>query len=289
MKLRPTKHKDSPSSSKEIGRNCRSKKMIKIEDLLEMHPPTLNLKIEPTELDADAEAMTEQPTPENDMHSDPLSALSGPPYLSGVTTDLLQCNLPAISEVKNALTAFLLTKSNHEDVDQMIKQANNAFLYLKGVNADYRTFYATVRSYILNCSKLCQAEKEVSENSHIIKVIVDHEKLNHQSSKVTEAVYEIEDNLVKAKESMAPLEARVQDAKKLLEKFELEVGEKKTDIETLEADKARFLEKRAAMNVQLQHGVVKAATARSTLSDILSHREAARAAMEESRAQLTTM
>ncbi|XP_050235643.1 uncharacterized protein LOC126685742 [Mercurialis annua] len=271
--LKSTKQKDSPLSSEEEGRECRTRKMIKIEDLAEKDPPTLKTQLARRNAAAEA-TVTEQAAQENDKHSDPLSALSGPPDSSGVATDMLQCNELAVSGVKKGLALFLMTKSNNDDAGQMIDQANNAFLYLKGVNADYRSFYAIVRSFILNCWKFQKAEKEVQENSQSVKIIIDdYETLDHQSSKAKKAFAKIEVNLVKAKSYMAPLEARVQDTRELLEKLEVELCERRTEIEMLEADKARVLEEKDAADIQIREGGVRVKEAQSTLRDMLFRQE----------------
>ena len=86
----------------------------------------------------------------------------------------------------------------------------------------------------------------------VLKLLSHHEKLVRQSAESERAVSAIEADLAKVRRYMAPLEARVKDTRDLLEKLELELGERKTDMESMEARKTQQLEAIDVANVEIQ-------------------------------------
>ncbi|KDP27469.1 hypothetical protein JCGZ_20125 [Jatropha curcas] len=114
------------------------------------------------------------------------------------------------------------------------------------------------------------SEKELEDNIQDVILISCHEKLVKQSAEATRVVSDIEVDLIKAKKYLAPLEARVQDTRELLDKLEVELRERKTDLANLEAEKAQQMEAMAAVDVKIQAIELEAAEARSSLRDILS-------------------
>eukprot|EP00257_Ricinus_communis_P025105 XP_025012519.1 uncharacterized protein LOC112534227 [Ricinus communis] len=164
---------------------------------------------------------------ESALQGDLLSALSDPPGapdLSGLAPEMLQGYISVIFAVKT-LISFVIG-SNPTNVAHIINQANNAFLCLKGLNADYQSFYTSVHSYTEKCSELCKVQKELEENMQAVKLLSRHEKFVCQSNEAARAVSEVEADLQKAKKYMAPLQACLQDTRELLQELELELGER---------------------------------------------------------------
>lgn len=227
---------------------------------------------------------------EVEADGDILSTLSGPPQVpdaSGLTAELGQAYALAIPAVKNALISFLITKKS-EDLAFMITQANSAFASLYALNADCGSLYNNVRSYIRHCSEFSTAQKELQENMEAVELVSSYENISDQSTEAARAVSEIEANLEKAKEYLAPLEARYQETKALLDKLEAELGQRRTEVAYLEAEKTQQEEAMAETEIKHHTIAAQAKEAKETLKSILRRLEAATAAMEETRALLST-
>ncbi|XP_065848772.1 uncharacterized protein [Euphorbia lathyris] len=208
--------------------------------------------------------------------------LSKAPHL---TADVIWVDTPSIHCVKKGLKSFLLT-ANPKDIPLIITQANNIFAFLQGLNADYLSFYNNVRAYICHCLEWYAADQELDKCKRSAKSVSHYDQLVHQSIEAKRVVFDIEDDLVKAKLYMAPLEARVQDMKELLEKFELELGEMKTDFRNLVAKKTQKMEVVASLDNELKATASNAEKTRSKIRENIAPREKARISMEKARNQL---
>ncbi|XP_065863569.1 transcription factor MYB119-like isoform X2 [Euphorbia lathyris] len=211
--------------------------------------------------------------------------LSKAPHL---TADVVQVDTPSILCVKNGLKAFLLSASPN-DVGLMITQANNIFAFLQGLNADYLSFYNYVRAYIRHCLEWYAADQEVNKCKPSEKSVSHYDQLVQQSIEAKRVVSNIEEDLVKAKMYMAPLEARVQDMKVLLEKFESELGEMKTDFMNLVSKKRQKIEVIEALDAELKATAKIDEQARSKIRENIARRKKARICMEKARNQLQTI
>ncbi|XP_011043763.1 PREDICTED: uncharacterized protein LOC105139127 [Populus euphratica] len=226
----------------------------------------------------------------DEVNDDILSTLSGPPQVpdaSGLTAELGQAYALAIPAVKNALISFLITKKS-EDLAFMISQANSAFASLYALNADCGSLYNNVRSYIRHYSEFSTAQKELQENMEAVELVSSYENISDQSTEAARAVSEIEANLEKAREYLAPLEARYQETKALLDKLEAELGQRRTEVAYLEAEKIQQEEAMAETEIKHHTIAAQAKEAKETLQSILRRLEAATAAMEETKALLST-
>lgn len=226
----------------------------------------------------------------DEINVDMLSTLSGPPRApdtSGLASEMLQAYALAIPAVKNGLISFL-TNAKPKDVALMITQANSAFASLDALNADYHSLYDTVRSYILHCSELSTAEEELQQNLEAVKLVSYYDKISDELTKAARAVSDVEAQLEKAKRYLTPLEAKVWEAKVLLEKLEAELGQRRTEVDGLEAEKIQLMTSLTDINKEKQAIAADAKEAKRMIKCILHRENAARAAVEETRAVLFT-
>ncbi|WCJ27601.1 hypothetical protein M5689_009332 [Euphorbia peplus] len=194
----------------------------------------------------------------------------------------------SILSVKNGLRSFLL-RADPSDIPLIITQSNNIFLFLQGMNAGYQSFYYNVRSYIRHCLEWYLAEQKLKKSEESQQLVSHYDQLVHQTTESKTAVSDIQGDIVKAKMYMAPLEARVQDMKEMLEKLEFELAERKAELANLEAKKVQKMEEIAALDLELKATASNVENARTSIRDNTAHRDKAKLSMEKAKSQLEIM
>lgn len=202
--------------------------------------------------------------------------LSDPPKSADLAP---KADAPSAISVKKGLVSFLLETSPN-DITHMITQSNNIFAF------EYKSFYNDIRAYIRHCLGLYNADEELTKSKESDTLVSRYDKLVSQSSELKRDVNVVEVNIEKAKGYMAPLEARVMDMKELLEKLEIELDERKTDLRYLEAMKMRKVEEFVAVDVELKFTAQDDEKLRGLIRDKTARRETARIRMEKARNQL---
>ncbi|XP_065851076.1 uncharacterized protein [Euphorbia lathyris] len=208
--------------------------------------------------------------------------LSKPPQL---TEDAIEVDTPLILSVKNALKSFLLM-ANPSDIGLIITQANNIFGFLQGLNAEYLAFYNNVRAYIGHCLELHAADQELNKWKQSEELVSHYDQLVSQSIEAKTVVFDLEIELVQAQIYMLPLQARIGDTKKLLEKYELELKRRKMYFVNLVDKKAEKMEATAALEVELNTLASIAEQTRSNITANIERLEKAKICINNAKNQL---
>ncbi|KAG5563206.1 hypothetical protein RHGRI_005835 [Rhododendron griersonianum] len=201
---------------------------VSVDEVLQLPPP-------PPAAGYSEEIPVDIPSEEEDQKpniDDPLSGLKPPPpsVRQNASTMFVEKSLGIIASVKSLLVDELLSLPNSEIIT-MISSANRVFTALDCFGNDYISFYWTVRRFIHFNQEFVVAERLRNGHCAVFEEVTRrYEELVIEANSAEEALHSAELNLVKAKEDVACLRQRLDEARSLVFRLEMELDHEENEV-----------------------------------------------------------
>ncbi|KAI8569525.1 hypothetical protein RHMOL_Rhmol02G0285400 [Rhododendron molle] len=226
--------------------------LFPVDEVLQLPPPP-----PPPAVGYSEELPVDIPSDEEDQKpniDDPLSGLKPPPPIvrQNASTMFVEKSLGIIASVKSLLVDELLLLPNSEIIT-MISSANRVFTALDCFGDNYISFYWTVRRFIHFNQELLVAERLRNGHCAVFEEVTRRfEELVIEANSVEEALHSAELNLVKAKEDVACLRQRLDEARSLVFRLEMELDHEENEVVAWDSEVVKFSRFHSSAEAEVQ-------------------------------------